>query len=127
MKAIPIILLLSILSFPLPVSGSCISGDCQNGQGVYLVRNAYQYSGGFKNGKYHGDGVVEYFNPDNTVKKYRGYFKNHKTYGPGHIYYRNGDYYHGEFKSWFKPDGKGGFDLVGRIPPELWVELSKSD
>ena len=27
----------------------------------------------------------------------------------------------------FKPDGLGGFDLVGRIAPDLWVELSQPD
>lgn len=27
----------------------------------------------------------------------------------------------------FKPDGQGGFITVGRIPPDLWFELSQSD
>ena len=42
----------------------CISGNCQNGQGVYLWGNGDKYDGDWKNGEKHGKGV-----PENPVRK----------------------------------------------------------
>lgn len=57
----------------------CISGNCQNGQGTYIMRDGAIYTGEFSNGEIHGNGVC---------------------------YYRDGSRYHGEWRN-RRPDGQG--------------------
>ncbi|MDX1942764.1 MAG: caspase family protein [Saprospiraceae bacterium] len=57
----------------------CISGDCINGQGIYIYPSKAVYIGEFQNGEIHGVGVC---------------------------YYSNGSKYQGEWKHRL-PDGKG--------------------
>lgn len=40
----------------------CISGDCQNGEGVYVERDGSRYEGEWKDGKRHGKGQLVYTN-----------------------------------------------------------------
>ncbi|MEM9888531.1 MAG: caspase family protein [Bacteroidota bacterium] len=47
------------------LSAQCISGDCQNGDGVYVLPSGAKYYGGFKEGEIHGHGICKY--PDGSV------------------------------------------------------------
>ncbi len=57
----------------------CVSGDCRNGQGTYIMRDGAIYIGEFRDGEIHGNGIC---------------------------YYRDGSRYHGEWKH-RRPDGQG--------------------
>lgn len=46
-----------------------------------------KYTGGYKNGKYHGAGVIEYRNGD----RFEGYFQEGKANGFGRYFLSNGD------------------------------------
>lgn len=50
-------LILSFISFVC--LANCISGDCDNGEGVYRFKNGNVYKGAFKNGKPHGLGTLK--------------------------------------------------------------------
>lgn len=39
----------------------CLSGNCENGEGVYLWPSGNRYEGAWKNGKEHGSGVLTLF------------------------------------------------------------------
>lgn len=41
---------------------NCISGDCQDGEGVYVERDGSRYEGEWKDGKRHGKGQLVYTN-----------------------------------------------------------------
>ncbi|WP_052311245.1 MORN repeat-containing protein [Bernardetia litoralis] len=41
---------------------NCISGDCQNGEGIYVERDGSRYEGEWKDGKRHGKGQLIYKN-----------------------------------------------------------------
>lgn len=66
---------------------SCLSGDCQDGEGVYEDLAGNHYEGSWKDGKQHGNGKMRF--SDGTVKEgvwergnYRGpnFFKAHRLY-----------------------------------------------
>lgn len=75
----------------------CIQGDCQNGQGTYIVSDGIKYVGQFKNGKFNGQGTMTYSNGS----KYVGEFKDDKFNGQGTFTSYDGGKYVGEWK-----DGK---------------------
>lgn len=52
--------------------GECISGNCQDGHGVYKTIYGHTYTGEFKNGKYDGQGYLDML----EGMWYRGSFKN---------------------------------------------------
>lgn len=81
MKAILFTISLAILS---TANAQCIKGDCSNGTGTYNYGYA-TYTGGFKNGKPHGTGVMDYGNGE----KYEGQFINGVEEGEG-VIYKNG-------------------------------------
>ena len=84
--------------FPLFVFGQCISGNCDNGFGVWEFSNGDVYKGEFKNLKMEGIGV---YNFKETGHVYRGQWKNDQRHGFGHTTLLDGAYYYGEYK-----DGK---------------------
>ena len=89
--------------------GSCVSGNCQNGQGKYRFTDGATYQGGFKHGKFHGQGIMHYPNKDTYVGNWRnnlqegrgrmttrdnfylGSFHEGKRHGAGEVTYTNGN------------------------------------
>ncbi len=86
------LVLLSIL--PTRAYAVCISGDCQNGYGVFSWANGDQHEGDFKNGQANGTGTRKYWDGD----KYIGGYKDGKKHGHGAYYWANGDRFVGEYK-----------------------------
>jgi hypothetical protein len=83
----------------------CVSGDCQDGTGVFVYPTRERYAGEFEEGDKHGEGT-EYY-ADGKVK-YKGNFRDNLRSDYGVYYYRNGDKYMG----WFQnnvPNGKGTY------------------
>lgn len=81
----------------------CISGDCEDGTGVFVYPTRERYAGEFEEGDKHGEGI-EYY-ADGKVK-YKGNFRDNQRSDYGIYYFRNGDRYEG----WFQknvPNGKG--------------------
>ena len=81
-----IFLLFISLSENIKAETGCISGNCDNGTGVYIYANGNQYSGEFKNGLKHGVGIFTYFSDtqDNEGReKYEGEFKDDIFHGFG--------------------------------------------
>ena len=72
----------------------CVSGDCQNGSGVYIKENGDRYEGEFVNGTLHGKGKV--FWTDGN--RYEGDFANGKLDGQGVYTWADGSWYAGSFK-----------------------------
>lgn len=90
---------------PVCATVGCVSGDCQDGTGVFLYPTRERYAGDFEEGDKHGEGI-EYY-ADGKVK-YRGNFRDNVRADYGVYYYRNGDKYMG----WFHnnvPNGKGTY------------------
>jgi len=83
----------------------CISGDCEDGTGVFVYPTRERYAGEFEESDKHGEGV-EYY-ADGKIK-YKGNFRDNLRSDYGVYYYRNGDKYAG----WFQknvPNGKGTY------------------
>ncbi len=118
MKKIFIIILLIISLGSLNSFGNdCIEGDCLNGQGIMVYTTGHKFSGGFKDGVRHGDGVLympgdrkivgtwqnneivegTYTQPDGT--RYVGHWKFRERNGQGTLTFPDGRKYIGEFKS----------------------------
>ena len=79
---------------PLNVYSECISGDCENGKGTFLISPKSKYIGYFKNGKYHGHGTCYFSNG----AKYVGQWKEGKMHGKGVYTLSTKSKYVGEFK-----------------------------
>lgn len=83
----------------------CVSGDCEDGTGVFVYPTGERYAGEFEDGDKHGEGT-EYY-ADGKVK-YKGGFRDNLRCDYGVYFYRNGDKYVG----WFQknvPNGKGTY------------------
>ena len=68
----------------------CISGDCENGNGIYKSDSGEKYEGNFKNKKKDGYGTL--YRADGT-KDFEGNWKGGYYNGKGTLYYPNGDKY----------------------------------
>ncbi len=77
-------------------------GGKRHGNGVYTNVYGEEYVGTFKDGEKHGNGALTYLNGD----KYGGSWANSYRHGRGTMKFANGDVYQGEFKSG-KFEGKG--------------------
>lgn len=75
------------LSTNLFVFGQCMSGDCENGFGVYKYTGMDVYRGNWANGQRSGYGDHYYNNGD----VYKGHFEANKFNGSGKYYFSNGD------------------------------------
>ena len=93
---------------PVRATVGCVSGDCQDGTGVFVYPTRERYAGDFEEGDKHGEGI-EYY-ADGKVK-YKGNFRDNVRSDYGVYYYRNGDKYMG----WFQnnvPNGKGTYHFA---------------
>lgn len=76
-------------------SKGCVSGDCMNGKGTYILDNGEKYVGAMKNGSREGKGTY-YFN---SGERYNGYWKNNLRNGEGTNYFPDGEIYKGNWKN----------------------------
>ena len=89
-------LLLSLMIVPIIGFSQCISGDCKNGYGVYIIQDSYMYTGEFKDGRRHGLGHYSSFEGDGW--SYKGEFKDGRRHGKGTLTWFGGDTYTGDWK-----------------------------
>lgn len=79
--------------------------------GVHLSTVTEIYTGGFREGKRHGHGVIEKDNFDGNFTdgqdRFEGNFVDGKTMGHGIMEYANGDRFEGEFDGYLMPQGHG--------------------
>lgn len=73
------VLLYLSLVLPLGLFGQCISGDCQNGIGILLLKGSERYAGQFSRGKM--DGIGSWYYRDG--RQYTGRWKNGLQDGEG--------------------------------------------
>jgi hypothetical protein len=73
----------------------CVSGNCGNGDGVYIYEDKTRYNGEFKNGLAVGFGICYYADGDISV----GNWKNHAFDGQGTMYYNDGSTLEGNWKN----------------------------
>lgn len=93
---------------PARTTVGCVSGDCEDGTGVFVYPTGERYTGEFEEGDKHGEGT-EYY-ADGKVK-YKGNFRDNLRSDYGVYFHRNGDKYMG----WFKnnvPNGKGTYHFA---------------
>ncbi len=86
-------------------SAQCVSGDCQNGSGVFEYGDGSKYEGEFKDAKRHGQGTRVH--ADGRV--YTGAWQSGRPYGEGTMTYADGR----EEKGYF--NGK----YIGENPPAI--------
>ncbi len=72
---------------------ACHKGDCENGPGILVNEKEWVYDGNFKDGKYHGQGILEIPNG----KEYVGEWKEGKINGYGVFTWPDGTSYKGEW------------------------------
>lgn len=118
MKIYFLAFILAVALLPLAAfADECTQGDCKNGKGTFVFSTGHTYSGMFKDGLRHGDGVLlmpggrkivgtwqnneivkgTYTEPNGTV--YQGHWKYRERNGRGSLTYPDGRKYTGEFKS----------------------------
>lgn len=68
------------------IQSGCLSGDCQNGPGIFAYPDGSKYEGEFLNGKFAGQGKFTFPNGD----IYTGAFKNNYPHGQGTRVHANG-------------------------------------
>ncbi len=76
------------------IQSGCISGDCENGEGVFAYADGSKYEGQFLDGKSNGWGTFYYPNGE----KYIGPFKNGYRHGKGALYHLDDTQTIGEWK-----------------------------
>ena len=111
------ILLFILLAPSVSFGDECMEGDCINGKGTMVFSTGHKYSGIFKDGLRHGEGVLlmpggrkivgiweeneiragTYTAPDGTI--YEGQWKFRERNGQGTLTFPDGRKYVGEFKS----------------------------
>ncbi|MBM9502569.1 hypothetical protein JWG44_20145 [Leptospira sp. 201903071] len=93
----------------------CKSGDCKNGNGIYVYASGEVYSGTFKNDKRHGSGNILYKDGD----RFAGNFQNDKKAGIGTYRFASGAVFSGRFYE----DGESaeGFLTVGKKKKECSI------
>ncbi len=77
------------------LNAQCISGNCEDGRGVFKYDGGDRYEGQFLEGKRNGQGVYYWA----SGNKYDGEWLNGEQHGRGIMTYTNGDEYDGYFKN----------------------------
>ena len=75
------------------IQAGCISGDCDDGEGVFAYSDGSKYEGKFQNSKINGWGT--WYFPDGS--KYIGNFKDNLKNGKGTLYEKGGEKKPGEW------------------------------
>jgi hypothetical protein len=88
--------LVLVFAFLSSSFAECISGDCDNGYGIYLWDGGDKYDGDWKNGEMYGHGAYYFGDSGN---RYAGEVKNGFRDGLGKFTWADGDQYIGEFKA----------------------------
>lgn len=92
------------LLLPFSLFGQCISGDCQNGTGTFVLADGSVYVGEFQKGEIHGVGVCRY----QDGSRYQGEWAHRLPHGKGTRYLPNGQKRTGNWKRGLAigPDGR---------------------
>lgn len=93
----------------------CISGNCQDGYGMYLTENGDRYTGFFENGDFNGAGTVLFDGGD----RYTGNFLDGQFSGCGSYFWNNGSSFIGQweqglrqgFGTQYESDGSSQYNL----------------
>ena len=82
----------------------CVSGNCQNGEGTYILADGSIYVGEFKMGEIHGVGVCYY----RDGSRYQGEWSHRLPHGKGTRYFPNGQKRTGNWQKGLAvgPDGR---------------------
>jgi hypothetical protein len=100
------------------VQAQCIKGDCENGQGTYMLPDGSKYVGSFIEGKIGDRGILYFKNGD----KYLGEWHEQMREGKGKLIFASGDVYVGDFKN-NRFSGYGEFNyLEGDIYKGEWED-----
>ena len=111
------ILMIILLVPAIAVGDECVEGDCVNGRGTMVFSTGHKYTGGFKDGVRHGNGVLlmpgdrkivgvwvdneiregTFTDSDGTI--YEGQWEFRERNGQGTLTFPDGRKYVGEFKS----------------------------
>ncbi len=103
----------------------CESGDCVNGEGVYLFANGAKYTGQFKDSKPNGKGLYNFPPEHKTYVSYEGDFVDGKQEGVGKFIDKKGNVYEGDVKAG-KRDGKGKMTYAnGSVYEGEWSQNKK--
>jgi hypothetical protein len=96
-KLLLILLCLPLIGFGQIYAGptGCISGNCENGAGIFVDDVGNMYIAEFIDGVMNGEVTINYANDE----KYIGELKDRERYGKGVLIYPNGDKYEGEFRA----------------------------
>ena len=94
-KILTITIILSIL-FVRPTSsfGQCLSGDCKEGDGIYIYSDKSIFIGNYYNGKANGFGTCYY----STGAKYVGEWYEHEYHGEGTYFFPDGSIENGTWE-----------------------------
>jgi hypothetical protein len=115
-KKLLLILVIIFLTPAVSFADDCIEGDCVNGKGTMVYATGHRYTGGFKDGVRHGEGILlmpgkrkmegvwleneirqgKFTGSDGTV--YEGQWEFRERNGQGTLIYPDGRKYVGEFK-----------------------------
>jgi len=116
-KALMFILMILLFVPAVSFGDECVEGDCVNGKGTMNFSTGHKYTGAFKDGVRHGEGVMllpggrkivgvwmdnqirtgTFTAPDGTI--YEGQWEFRERNGQGTLTYPDGRKYVGEFKS----------------------------
>lgn len=114
---VSILALILMMAGGLSAADQCIEGNCENGQGTILYATGHKFSGTFKDGDRHGEGVLilpggrklvgvwefneirrgTYTFADGTV--YEGQWQFRERSGKGTLTYADGRRYEGDFSN----------------------------
>jgi hypothetical protein len=88
-------------------------------KGPHCASVTKAYTGGFREGKYHGHGVIVEDNFDgsftNGQNRFEGEFEDGKTIGHGVWEYANGDRFEGEFSDYGNKNGHGVYTFANGL------------
>jgi hypothetical protein len=101
-------LFLSIISY-----AQCISGNCNNGKGVYLIPNGAKYTGKFKDKLFQGKGVMLFIDGN----QYDGQWQNSLPNGYGVMNYSDGSIRNGFWQNGvpMKTDANVDYDMYEKF------------
>ena len=91
------------------VDPNCLSGNCDDGYGVYSIEGGDRYVGFFENGDFNGFG--SYFFKDGNM--YIGNFKDNAANGQGTYIWADGSRYVGHWQEWERHGIGTDFDNEG--------------